>query len=175
MPLKGLKLIQALSDAQRKKANLSLFAQYRGGGLGDFYVLGPRPAHRDGADDLALGVKRKATGDSDKGAGTGGQCDSERMVIVSFVASGTFLARRESRQSRALGLGLGDGDRVELGFFRARERDQMAAVVDDGDAHGAVQLLRSVDRGAEHFHGAFAGQFPRWNSIQVIPPLIPRS
>src|ERR1043166_3437692 len=87
------------------------------------------------------------------------------MVIVAFIARRTLLARRESRQSRALGLGLGDGDRVKLGFFRARKRDQVAAVVDHGDAHVALPCLRSVDRSAQHFHRAFPGQLLRCNGI----------
>ena len=79
-------------------------------------------------------------------------------MIVAFVARGAFLAGRKSRLSRALGLGLSDGDRVELGFFGARESDQVAAVIDHGDADMAIQRTRSVAGSAEHFHRAFRRQ-----------------
>jgi hypothetical protein len=60
------------------------------------------------------------------------------MVIVTLVTGGAFLTRGKSRQTRALRLSLRDSDRVELGSFRARESDQMAGVVNHGDAHMAI-------------------------------------
>ena len=82
-------------------------------------------------------------------------------MIVAFVARGAFLPRRKSRQSRALGLGLSDSDRVELGFFRARKGDQVAAVIDHSDADMAIQRMRCVAGSAEHFHRAFRRQLLR--------------
>ena len=82
-------------------------------------------------------------------------------MIVAFVARGAFLARRKSRQSRALGLGLSDGDRVELGFFGARKSDQVATVIDHGDADMAIQRMRSVAGSAERFHRALRRQLLR--------------
>jgi hypothetical protein len=58
------------------------------------------------------------------------------MVIVTLVAGGAFLTRGKSGQCRALRLSL--RDRVELGSFRARKSDQMAGVVNHGDAHMAI-------------------------------------
>jgi len=86
-------------------------------------------------------------------------------MIVAFVARGAFLARRKSRQSRALRLGLSDGDRVELGFFRMRKGDQVAAVIHHCDADRAIQRMRSFDGSGEHFHRAFSRQLLRCNRV----------
>src|SRR5262249_49039838 len=116
----------------------------------------------------SFGKDRKAAFDGDERARAGSQRYGERVMIVAFVAGGAFFPRRESRQSRALGLGLRDGDGVELGFFRARKSNQMAAVVDHGNAHMAVQCVRSVDGNVEYFHRAFPGQLLRCDGIHRL-------
>jgi hypothetical protein len=85
---------------------------------------------------------------------------------------GLFLPEGKPGQCRALGFRLDDGDRIELGFFRARKRDQMAAVVNDSDAHCEVQRLRFINCGIEYPNGTFSGQSPRWNRIHDCPLLI---
>ena len=104
-----------------------------------------------------------------------GQCNGKRMMIVAFVARGAFLARRKSRQSRALRLGLGDGDRVELGFFGARKSDQVATVIDHSDADMAIQRMRSVDGTVENLHQLLrCNRVPSFLLTLDAPCLTPR-